>query len=500
MISFPLLSAIIFWPLLGGLIALTFWRYPRQCRLVSLGVAIGDLLLVLALFFRDLTPDPATGWLLAEDFAWIERFGIRYSLGLDGISLLLVLLTAILGVMGILISWKQVADRVGLFHFILLFAQTAAMGIFLSVDLFLFYLFWEMQLIPMLFLIGIWGHEKRIAAAVKFFLYSIAGGLLMLTALISLYLIHGGQTGTYTFALPQLAQTEISPHLETWLYAAFLLAFAIKIPAFPVHAWLPDAHTEAPTAGSVLLAGVLLKTGAYAVLRFAFPLFPSAAAASAPLLLASGLIGLFYASWIALAQRDMKRLVAYSSIGHMGLILIGLAVWNAMTLSGAVLQMINHGLTTTALFIMVGMLDERFRSRELADYSGLWKSMPVFSGFFLFFCLAAIGLPGLNNFVSEILILVGTFKAKPVIGTVAFAGIVITLIYVLRLVQESLFGPPNHSHQVRDLTSREMAILLPLALLVIILGIHPTPVLDLLQEPVQRLIAQVGAIMLAGTM
>jgi len=500
MISFPLLSAIIFWPFLGGLIALAFWRYPRQCRLVSLGVAIGDLLLVLALFFLDLAPHPGSGWLLAEDFSWIERFGIRYSLGLDAISLLLVLLTAILGIMGILISWKQVTERVGLFHFMLLFAQSAAMGVFLSIDLFLFYLFWEMQLIPMLFLIGIWGHEKRVPAAVKFFLYSIAGGLLMLIALIGLYLIHGGQTGNYTFALSQLVHTEISPHLEMWLYAAFLLAFAIKIPAFPVHAWLPDAHTEAPTAGSVFLAGVLLKTGAYAFLRFAFPLFPRAATASVPLLLVVGLIGLFYASWIALAQRDMKRLVAYSSIGHMGLIIIGLAVWNTMTLSGAVLQMVNHGLTTTALFIMVGMLDERFHSRELADYSGLWKSMPVFSGFFLLFCLAALGLPGLNNFVSEILILVGTFKAQPVIGTVAFAGIVFTLIYVLRLVQDSLFGPANRGGQVQDITSREMAILLPLALLVIILGTYPTPILDFLQEPVQRLITQVGGTMFAGIM
>ncbi|MDD3814785.1 MAG: NADH-quinone oxidoreductase subunit M [Desulfocapsaceae bacterium] len=501
MISFPLLSAIVFWPLAGGLFVLAFWRYPQVGHRIALGAASVELLLVVSLLLLDLHPQGADGWLMIEDLPWIAQYGVRYSLGLDGISLILLCLTALLGVIAILASWEQISQRPGVFYFMLLFTQSAVMGVFLATDLFLFYLFWEMQLIPMLFLVGIWGHEKRIYAALKFFLFNIAGGLLMLAALIGLYLLHGRQTGDYSFALSQLMQTRPAPVLEMWLYGAFLLAFAIKIPIFPLHGWLPDAHTEAPTAGSIILAGLLLKTGAYALLRIAIPLFPGAAHRLMPLLLILGLVGIVYASLVALGQKDMKRLVAYSSIGHMGLIVLGLAVWDSLTLSGAVLQMVNHGITTAALFIMVGMLDERFHTRTLADFGGLWKSMPIFSAFFLLFAMASLGMPGLNNFVSEFLILVGVFRAHPVIGSLAFTTIVLTLIYVLKLVQDTLFGPEKQQH-CRDLSFREWIILLTLALAVIANGLYPQPILTLVHGPVQHLIDQAGIITLpeAGSM
>lgn len=489
MISYPLLTIIIFWPLAGSLLVLSFWRYSQTVRRLALVVALTELLLVVSLFFLHLHPDPADGWLLREDFSWIDQFGVRYSLGLDGISFMLLCLTALLGVLAILASWQQISERSGLFYCMLLLTQSAVTGVFLATDLFLFYLFWEMQLIPMLFLIGIWGHEKRIHAALKFFLFNIAGGLLMLAALITLYLVHARQTGDYSFALSHLLQTRFDPGLEIWLYGAFLLAFAIKIPIFPLHGWLPDAHTEAPTAGSIILAGLLLKTGAYALLRFAIPLFPLAAHQLMPLLLILGLVGIVYASLVALGQKDMKRLVAYSSIGHMGLVVIGLAVWDSLTLSGSILQMVNHGITTAALFIMVGMLDERFHTRTLADFGGLWKSMPMFSAFFLLFAMASLGLPGLNNFVSEFLILIGVFRVHPLVGSLAFLTIVLTLVYVLKLVQDALFGQAKHPRG-RDLTLRELILLLTVALAVIGNGLYPQPILTMLRTPVQRLIDQ----------
>jgi NADH-quinone oxidoreductase subunit M len=493
-----LLSIIVFLPLAGGIGVLFLRRNPEACRWLSLGVALADLALIKVVYLTAPAAPSGGGFLLIEDHPWIEALGVRYSLTLDGISLLLTALAAFLGVLSILVSWKQIQERVALFHFFLLFMLTAVMGVFLATDLLLFYLFWELQLIPMLFLIGIWGHSKRIYATVKFVMFSMAGSPLMLIAILGLYLIHGAQTGHYTFALASLTGTPLSAWVEVFLYSAFLLAFAIKIPLFPVHTWLPDAHTEAPTAGSVILAGLLLKTGAYAVLRFAFPLFPRAAAESFPVLVAVGLTGIFYAAWIALAQKDMKRLVAYSSIAHMGLIVFGLALWNAITVSGAVLQMFNHGITTSALFIMVGMLDERTGTRQLADLGGIWKRMPVFSAFFLLFCMSTIGLPGLNNFVGEILILAGAFKARPAAAVLGFVGIVFGLIYGLRLVQDTLFGQPAKVHDLWDITGREAAILIPLALAMLFVGLYPGPVLDLLQAPVQDLLSVTNKALTAG--
>lgn len=489
--SFPVLTVIVFLPFAGGLLALACWRNPTLCRWVSLATLVIDLLLVLfTLSYLDVGMGSHGGWMLVEDVSWIKAFGIRYTLRLDGVSLALMLLTSYIGILCVLISWKAIDTKVASFHFFLLSTQTAILGIFLATDLFLFYVFWELQLIPIYFLIGVWGYEKRarIRATVKYFIYSISGSLLMLLAIIGIYLIHGEETGVYTFSLYQLMHTTMSRDTQLWLYSAFLLAFAIKVPVFPFHTWLPDAHTEAPTAGSVDLAGLLLKTGVYGIFRFAFPLFPVAAGLSVPLLLGLGLIAIFYAAWIALAQTDMKRMIAYSSISHMGLIVIGLAVWNQITLSGVVLQLVNHGVTTSALFIMIGMLGERVHFREFGHFRGLWKKMPVFSGFFMLFGMAFVALPGTNNFAGEIMILLGTFKAYPVVGIVAFAGMVAGLIYTMRLIQEALFGEPTEGLELWDVTPREMVILGSLACAVLFVGFYPMPFLNAVQDPVQRLL------------
>jgi NADH-quinone oxidoreductase subunit M len=347
------------------------------------------------------------------------------------------------------------------------------------------------MLIPMFFLIGIWGHGRRLYAAVKFFLFTLAGSLLMLLAILGLYLQHGEQTGVYTFALAALRATQLSGSLELWLYAAFLLAFAVKVPLVPVHTWLPDAHTEAPTAGSVILAGLLLKTGVYGLLRFGFPLFPKAAAASLPLLAGLALLGIFYAAWIAYVQADAKRLVAYSSVAHLGFVVLGLAAWNVTAVEGSILQMVNHGVTTGALFAMIGMIDARARTRQLAGLGGLWARVPVLSGFFFFFCLASLGLPGLNNFAGEILILLGTFRTQPLWGALAMGGVVFAAAYTLRLVQGTLWGEPKGEEPWPDLTVREGLILVPLAVMVLWLGLYPAPFLAPLHDPV-RLLLQGG--------
>jgi NADH-quinone oxidoreductase subunit M len=322
---------------------------------------------------------------------------------------------------------------------------------------------------------------------VKFFLFTLAGSLLMLLAIIGIYLIHGSQTALYTFALNELTKTVVSHSTGLWLYGAFLLAFAIKFPIIPLHTWLPDAHTDAPTAGSVILAALLLKTGAYGLIRFGYPLFPDAARSLTPLLMTLAVAGILYASWIAFAQKDMKRLIAYSSIGHMGFVALGIAAWTPVALSGAVLQMINHGLTTGALFALVGMLDERAHTREISDYGGLWGKVPRLSFFFVLFAMASAGLPGLNNFVGEFLILTGSFKASHLAVVLGFIGVILPLIYTVRLLQELLFTEERRPLQIADLNLREGVVLSLLALGDIYLGLHPAPLLDILKTPVALL-------------
>ncbi len=487
---YPLLSSLVFLPLLGGSVALLLWKREAACRWLALGTGLLELALAWWIYLAAPLPSiqPLPGFFLMEDLPWIERFGIRYTLGMDGVSLLLVLLTAFITVIAMLVSWRAIRERVALHYGLILVMATGIMGVFLSLDLFLFYLFWEVMLIPMLFLIGIWGHGRRIYSAVKFFIFTLAGSLLMLLAIIGLYLIHGSETGRYSFALAELLHTAMAPATGCLLFAAFLLAFAIKVPLFPVHTWLPDAHTDASTAGSVILAGLLLKTGAYGLIRFAYPLFPAAAHGFTPLLYTLAVIGIIYGSWIAFAQQDMKRLVAYSSVGHMGFVALGIAAWTPLALSGAVLQMVNHGVTTGALFVLVGMLDERSHTREIAAFGGLWGKIPLFSSFFLLFAVSSVGLPGLNNFVGEFLVLAGTFRVAPLPAVIAFLGIVLPLIYMIRLVQEVLFLQERLPLPLTDLSLREGAMLTLLAGANIYVGIHPAPLLELIRVPVSLLV------------
>jgi NADH-quinone oxidoreductase subunit M len=407
---------------------------------------------------------------------------------MDGISLLLVILTALVTVVAMLVSWRSITDRTALHYLLLLVMETGILGVFLSLDRFLFYLFWEVMLIPMFFLIGIWGHGRNIYSAVKFFLFTLAGSLLMLLAIIGIYLLHGSQSGSYSFALQELVKTAVPYSSAIWLYGAFLLAFAVKFPLLPLHTWLPDAHTDAPTAGSVILAGLLLKTGAYGLIRFGYPLFPEAAEACAPLLTVLAVAGILYASWVAFAQSDMKRLIAYSSIAHMGFVALGIAAWRPVALSGALLQMVNHGITTTALFALIGMLDERAHTRDIACFGGLWGKIPRFSFFLVFFAMASAGMPGLNNFVGEFLILAGSFRISPVAAFMAFLGIIIPLVYTLRFLQEVLLQTERQPLQLADIGSREITVLSLLAVTDVYLGLHPAPLLAMVKLPVALLI------------
>ena len=489
--NFPILTILILLPLAGCLLLVPVWHCRLSARPIALGVALLELLLSLWLYlgYPGMTPQTGrfAGFLLVEDSAWIPSLGIRYTLGLDGISLLMVMLTAFTFCVALLVSWNAIQEKSVLFLTLLLAMEAGIMGVFLALDLALFYLFWEVMLIPMFFLIGIWGHGRRIYSTVKFFLFTLFGSLLMLLAIIALHLLHARQSGNATFSLPDLLTTQLPPDTQVWLFAAFFLAFAIKFPLFPLHTWLPDAHTDAPTAGSVVLAGLLLKTGSYGLIRFGYPLFPQAAATFTPLLYALALTGIIYASLVAFAQQDMKRLIAYSSIGHMGFVAIGIAAWQPVALSGAILQMANHGVTTGALFCLVGMLDERAHTREIDAFGGLWGKIPCYSFFFLLFSLASLGLPGLNNFVGEFLVLAGTMKKSGLAASLAFVGIVLTLIYTVRLVQEVLFQTERRPLELPDLTLRELLLMTVLALVDIWMGVHPAPLLDLIHLPVQLL-------------
>ena len=484
-INFPWLSLLLWLPLLGTLLCLLWRKSAKACRYLALGTTLLVLMVSVGLAFTLQTD--AGGWLLFEDSRWIEPYGIRYTLGMDGISLLLILLTGFLQVIAVLISWDM-RKHPALFFALVLVLETGIIGVFLSLDLVLFYLFWELMLIPMFFLIGVWGHERRVYAAVKFFLFTLGGSLLLLLAIISLYLLHGEQTGVYTFALEALKQTEMTFGQELIFYLCFMAAFVVKVPLFPFHTWLPDAHTEAPAAGSVDLAGLLLKTGVYGMIRFAFPLFPLAAEKSLPVLAVLALIGLFYAAWIAYLQIDIKRIIAYSSISHLGFVILGLAAWNQTAWEGSILLMVNHGVTTGALFVMIAMIRQRTGTRDVDNLGGLWKTQPNMSAFFLFFCFASLGLPGLANFAGEILILIGTFENHPVWGALAVGGVLFAAAYMLRLVQETIWGPSCEPFDKSDLCQREWLILIPLALLVIWLGCYPQPALAPLRVPIQTML------------
>ncbi len=494
----PILTILIFLPLVGSIPVMLLRRREELCKWMALAVSALELALAGWLYSLASVSQSANstvpGFSIFQDLPWIERFGVRYTLGLDGISALLALLTAFIMCIAVLISRRAVTKQVALYHALLLVMTTGIMGVFLALDLFLFYLFWEVMLIPMLLIIGIWGQGRPVYSAVKFFIYTMFGSLLMLLAIIGLYLKHGGQTGHYTFALHELLHTAIDPNLAFWLFGAFLLAFAIKVPVFPLHNWLPDAYTDAPPAGSLILAALLAKTGAYGLIRFAYPLFPAAASVFTPVLLTLAVAGILYGSWIAYAQQDMKRLVAYSSFGHMGFIVLGIAAWTPVSLSGSVIQMVNHGITTGGLFVMLAMLEERAGTNDINAYGGLWGKIPRFSVFLLLFALASVGLPGLNNFVGEFLVLVGVFRAYPWAAVPAFMGIVLVLVYMLRMVQKVLFVREAGTLELCDVSLREGFVLSAFAVIIIFLGVYPAPLLDLVNAPIRLLTSGAGGL------
>jgi NADH-quinone oxidoreductase subunit M len=481
----PILTFVTFLPVAGMIVLLALpgsrTKAIKIAANVLTGLEFAATLLILMRF------DASVGEMqLVERLPWIKAVGAQYLLGVDGISLLLVLLTSLLTFVATLSSWGAVKGRVKEFYVFLLLLETGMIGVFLALDLLLFYVFWEVVLVPMYFLIGIWGGERRLYAAIKFFLYTLFGSVAMLIGI--LVLRAGHQTFDWTAMIA--AGPVISPALQGWIFLAFFLGFAIKVPMVPFHTWLPDAHVEAPTAASVLLAGVLLKMGAYGFLRFSLPLLPDAARRYAPAMAVLALVAIVYGALVSLMQKDMKRLIAYSSVSHMGFVMLGLFALTPMAAKGAVLQMINHGLSTGALFLIVGVVYERRHTRLIAEFGGLSSRMPVYAAVFLVMTMSSIGLPGLNGFIGEFMILMGTFPVSWLWTAVAATGIVLGAAYMLWLYQRVMFGkivqPANES--LRDLTVREFATFLPLIVLVFWIGIFPKPFLDILDKPVERIV------------
>jgi NADH-quinone oxidoreductase subunit M len=474
-----MLSSIVFLPLVGGfLVLLAGGRGDRPERepLVRNVALLVSLLTFAATLFLWWRFDPTVaGYQFEERYSWIPAFGIQYYVGVDGISLFLIVLTAFLTPLALLSSWESVHENVKAFSFFLLALEAAMLGVFVSIDLFLFYVFWDAMLIPMYFLIGVWGYERRVYAAVKFILYTMAGSVLMLVAIIGLAWAHNEATGSPSFNLLDLYGVTLTPQTETWFFLAFTVAFAIKVPLFPFHTWLPDAHVEAPTAGSVILAGVLLKMGTYGLLRFSFPLFPSAALYFAPVLALLAVIGIIYGALVAMVQPDMKKLVAYSSVSHLGFVVLGLCAMNMQGVQGSLYQMLNHGVSTGGLFMIVGMLSDRRHTRLIAEYGGLKAVTPRLVAAFLVVTLSSIALPGLNGFVGEFLILIGSFHWDPRLTTFAATGVILSAVYMLWMFQRVNYGPVTNprNRSLPDLSGREWALVAPTVALAILMGVLP---------------------------
>ncbi len=482
-------------PLIGGVLA---WVVGKTAALLSRGIALVAMLLNLILSIAIWIQIPSGlaltdqgNWLIQFQAQWIPQFGISFLFAMDGISLLMVVLTGFLGVISVMASWTGIRERVGFFHFNLLWILAGVTGVFLALDLFLFYFFWEMMIIPMYFLIAIWGSETRIYSAIKFFLFTQASGLLMLVAIISLYFIHYNQTGVYTFNYMELLGTQIPAGVGFWLMLGFFTAFAVKLPAVPVHTWLPDAHTDAPTAGSVILAGLLLKTGAYGLLRFVLPLFPTAADQIAPVAMALGAIGIIYGAFQAFAQNDVKRLIAYTSVSHLGFVLLGIFAFNELALQGAVMTMIAHGLSTGGLFVLVGTLYEELHTRDMDRMGGLWETVPRMGAVGMFLAMASLGLPGLGNFVGEILALLGAWQASIPITSVAVIGLIFATVYSLWIVQRTFHGEKREVWDIPDLSVRNMVTLGSMIVVLLWLGLFPKPVLDTAKPALRSIESQV---------
>jgi NADH-quinone oxidoreductase subunit M len=493
-----ILSLIVFLPLAGALLVLLAGGggdrpdRERVVRTLALAVSLATFAVTLLLWWRF---DPASAdYQFVERHAWLPAFGIQYLIGVDGISLFLIVLTAFLTPLALLSSWDSVHTNVKMFSFFLLALESSMLGVFVAIDLFLFYMFWDFVLIPMYFLIGIWGYERRVYAAVKFILYTMAGSVLMLVAIIGLAWAHAqANGGTLSFNLLDLQRLSLSWPLEKWFFLAFAVAFLIKVPLFPFHTWLPDAHVEAPTAGSVILAGVMLKMGTYGLVRFAFPLFPSAAMHYAPWIAALAVIGIIYGALVAMVQPDMKKLVAYSSVSHLGFVVFGLCAMNAQGVEGSIYQMLNHGVSTGGLFMIVGMLSDRRHTRLIAEYGGLKAVMPRFVAAFLLITLSSIALPGMNGFVGEFLILLGGWLWKPAFAAFAATGMILSAVYMLWMFQRVNYGEITNvkNRTLPDLTPREWALMVPTIAVAILMGVFPGVFLRPMEPAVKRTIERV---------
>src|SRR3954469_25547941 len=489
--AFPILTSLVALPVTGALLLLfvrgdeeTSAPFARKIALVISLLVFAETLLLWSRF-DVASPD----FQFVERHAWIPAFGIEYYVGVDGISLLLLVLTGFLTPIALLGSWESVRKQTKAFCIFILLLESAMMGVFISLDLFLFYVFWDAMLIPMYFLIGVWGYDRRIYAAVKFLLYTMAGSVLMLLAIIGLAYLHSTTNGVYTFDLLKLYSLSIPSSLQFWFFLAFALAFAIKVPLFPFHTWLPDAHVQAPTAGSVILAGVLLKMGTYGLVRFAFPLFPEAASAFAPYLAILAVVGIIYGALVAMIQPDMKKLVAYSSVSHLGFVVLGIAAMNTQGMQGAVYQMLNHGISTGGLFLIVGMLSDRRHTRLIAEFGGLKKVTPRLVAAFMIVTLSSIGLPGLNGFVGEFLILLGAFTWNPRFAAFAATGVILSAAYMLWMFQRVNYGEVSEKNaSLPDLKPREWAILVPVIAMAILMGVLPNLFLKPMAPSVERML------------
>ncbi len=491
--NISMLTVVVFLPAMGALIIALFVPKTNEnaIKLVANAVALVDFALSLVLLYDF---EIATTQLQhVTKVSWIPQLGIEYFIGIDGISLLLVILTTGLGFIAVLSSWTYIQERLKEYYAILLLLQTGILGVFVSFDFFLFYVFWEVMLVPMYFLIGIWGDKNRLYAAIKFFLYTLFGSVLMLLGIIALYLANAAETGVYTFNILEFYRLTLSPDLQWWIFLAFFLGFAIKVPMFPFHTWLPDAHVQAPTAGSVILAGVLLKMGTYGFIRLSLPILPDATRQFVPMIAVLSIIAIIYGGLVALMQKDWKSLVAYSSVSHMGFITLGIFMLNPVALQGGIFQMLAHGVATGGLFLIVGLIYERMHTKEIARFSGLAQVMPVYATMFAIIAFASLGMPTLNGFIGEFLILAGTFQESHQYAFFAVWGVVLAAAYLLWLYQRVMLGEVKDDEiaGLKDLNLRESMTLIPLVIMAIVMGIYPKPFLKMIEEPVNAIIERV---------
>ena len=491
--DFPLLSLIMFTPLVGAVLLL-FVSKPNTIRWVANGFAMLGFLVSLPLWFWLDTTSP--DWQFVERHDWIPSIGAEYFLGVDGFSTLLILLATLIGAIAVLSSWTAITERVKEYYIFLLVLQTGMIGAFVALDFLLFFVFWEVMLVPMYFLIGIWGSANRLYSAIKFFLFTLVGSVIMLLGILAVYFYNYDITGVYTFDITRFHELNMPFEYQWWVFLAFFLGFAVKVPMFPFHTWLPDAHTDAPTAGSVILAAVLLKMGTYGFIRFSLPILPEATLVFVPWVVGLSIVGIIYGALVAMAQSDWKRLVAYSSVSHMGLVTLGIFALTPVGITGSILQQINHGISTGALFLIVGIVYERRHTREISEYGGLSKVMPAFAVVFAVMMLSSIGLPTLNGFIGEVLILQGIFVVNTWWAAAAASGIVLGAAYMLWLYQRTMFGTVDNpkNENLPDLNLREWATFTPLLILAVWIGLYPKPFLDRLETSVDHVMARVNSV------